>query len=59
MRLTAKRAQRGIRVKTSSMRHHVNITMTQAKAVSNHTNSILKANMEATDEGYDVRPAAR
>ncbi|HNI85662.1 MAG TPA: aminotransferase class IV, partial [Ottowia sp.] len=32
--------------------HHVNITMTQAKAVSNYTNSIL-ANMEATDEGYD------
>ncbi len=26
--------------------------MTQAKAVSNYTNSIL-ANMEATDEGYD------
>ena len=40
--------QRGIRVKTSSFtRHHVNITMTQAKAVSNYTNSIL-ANMEAT-----------
>jgi branched-chain amino acid aminotransferase len=45
--------QRGIRVKTSSYtRHHVNITMTQAKAVSNYTNSIL-ANMEATDDGYD------
>ena len=45
--------QRGIRVKTSSYtRHHVNITMTQAKAVSNYTNSIL-ANMEVTDEGYD------
>jgi len=45
--------KRGIRVKTSSYtRHHVNITMTQAKAVSNYTNSIL-ANMEATDEGYD------
>ncbi|MDP1534365.1 MAG: aminotransferase class IV, partial [Rubrivivax sp.] len=28
------------------------ITMTQAKAVSNYTNSIL-ANMEATDDGYD------
>lgn len=43
----------GIRVKTSSYtRHHVNITMTQAKAVSNYTNSIL-ANMEVTDEGYD------
>lgn len=45
--------QRGIRVKTSSYtRHHVNITMTQAKTVSNYTNSIL-ANMEATDDGYD------
>jgi len=45
--------KRGIRVKTSSFtRHHVNITMTQAKAVSNYTNSIM-ANMEATDEGYD------
>jgi len=45
--------RRGIRVKTSSYtRHHVNITMTQAKAVSNYTNSIL-ANMEATDDGYD------
>jgi branched-chain amino acid aminotransferase len=45
--------KRGIRVKTSSYtRHHVNITMTQAKAVSNYTNSIL-ANREATDDGYD------
>lgn len=45
--------RRGIRVKISSYtRHHVNITMTQAKAVSNYTNSIL-ANMEATDDGYD------
>ncbi|WP_353233445.1 branched-chain amino acid transaminase [Diaphorobacter ruginosibacter] len=45
--------KRGIRVKTSSFtRHHVNITMTQAKASSNYTNSIL-ANMEATDDGYD------
>jgi branched-chain amino acid aminotransferase len=45
--------KRGIRVKTSSYtRHHVNITMTQAKTVSNYTNSIL-ANMEATDDGYD------
>ena len=43
----------GIRVKVSSYtRHHVNITMTQAKAVSNYTNSIL-ANMEALDDGYD------
>ena len=45
--------KRGIRVKTSSYtRHHVNITMTQAKAVSNYTNSIL-ANLEATEDGYD------
>lgn len=45
--------KRGIRVKTSSFtRHHVNITMTQAKAVSNYSNSIL-ANMEATNDGYD------
>ena len=43
----------GIKVRTSSYtRHHVNITMTQAKTVSNYTNSIL-ANMEATDDGYD------
>jgi len=45
--------KRGIRVKISSYtRHHVNITMTQAKAVSNYTNSIL-ANTEALDDGYD------
>ena len=45
--------KRGIRVKTSSYtRHHVNITMTQAKAVSNYSNSIL-ANTEAVDDGYD------
>ena len=45
--------KRGIRVKISSYtRHHVNITMTQAKAVSNYTNSIL-ANLEATEDGYD------
>ena len=45
--------RRGIRVKTSSYtRHHVNITMTQAKAVSNYANSIL-ANTEAVDDGYD------
>lgn len=44
---------KGIRVKTSSYsRHHVNVTMSQAKAVSNYTNSIL-ANTEATDDGYD------
>src|SRR3989344_2424089 len=43
----------GAHLKPSSYpRHHVNITMTQAKAVSNYTNSIL-ANMEALDDGYD------
>jgi branched-chain amino acid aminotransferase len=43
----------GIRAKTSSYaRHHVNVTMTQAKAVSNYTNSAL-ASLEATDDGYD------
>ena len=45
--------KRGIRVKISSYtRHHVNITMTQAKAVSTYTNSIL-ATREATEDGYD------
>ncbi|MGC9162071.1 MAG: branched-chain amino acid transaminase [Thiomonas sp.] len=45
--------KRGIRVKTSSYtRHHVNITMVNAKAVSNYTNSIL-ANLEVTADGYD------
>lgn len=44
---------KGIRVKTSSYtRHHVNITMTQAKTVSNYTNSIL-ANREVVADGYD------
>jgi branched-chain amino acid aminotransferase len=43
----------GIRVKTSSFtRHHVNITMCNAKAVSNYSNSIL-ANLEVTNDGYD------
>jgi branched-chain amino acid aminotransferase len=51
--LGAEGMERGIRVKISSYtRHHVNITMTQAKAVSNYTNSIL-ANMEAHEDGYD------
>ena len=51
--------KRGIRVKTSSYtRHHVNITMTQAKAVSNYTNSIL-ANMEATRRRLRRGAAAR
>jgi branched-chain amino acid aminotransferase len=45
--------ERGIRVKTSSFtRHHVNITMTGAKACANYLNSIL-ANQEATHDGYD------
>jgi branched-chain amino acid aminotransferase len=45
--------RRGIRVKTSSYtRHHVNVTMTQAKAVSNYTNSIL-AHREVIADGYD------
>ena len=45
--------KRGIRVKTASYtRHHVNITMTQAKAVSNYTNSIL-AHREARADGYE------
>lgn len=45
--------ERGIRVKTSSFtRHHVNITMTGAKACANYCNSIL-ANQEATQDGYD------
>ncbi len=44
---------RGIRIKTSTYsHHHVNVTMTQAKAVSNYSNSIL-ANLEATGDGYD------
>ena len=43
----------GVRIKTSSYaRHHVNVTMTQAKAVSNYTNSIM-AGLEATADGYD------
>jgi len=45
--------QRGIRARISSFtRHHVNITMSQAKAISNYTNSIL-ANGEALEDGYD------
>jgi branched-chain amino acid aminotransferase len=45
--------EKGIRVKTSSFtRHHVNITMTGAKACANYLNSIL-ANQEATYDGYD------
>ena len=45
--------EKGIRVKTSSFtRHHVNITMCKAKAVSSYTNAIL-ANQEAAHDGYD------
>ncbi|MDR2852492.1 MAG: branched-chain amino acid transaminase [Burkholderiaceae bacterium] len=45
--------KRGIRVKISSFtHHHVNVSMTQAKSVSNYSNSIL-ANREATEDGYD------
>jgi branched-chain amino acid aminotransferase len=44
---------KGISIKTSSFaRAHINTFMSQAKAVSNYTNSIL-ANMEATLDGYD------
>lgn len=45
--------EKGIRVKTSSFtRHHVNITMCKAKAVSSYSNSILAHN-EAVADGYD------
>jgi len=51
--LGAEGMKRGIRVKTSSYtRHHVNVTMTQAKTVSNYTNSIL-AVLEAQEDGYE------
>jgi len=43
----------GIRAKVSSFtRHHVNVTMTKSKAVSNYVNSIL-AKREAVLGGYD------
>ena len=43
----------GINVKTSSFsRHHINSTMTKAKANGNYMNSIL-AHQEATSDGYD------
>ncbi|MDH5764274.1 MAG: branched-chain amino acid transaminase [Nitrospinota bacterium] len=43
----------GIRVRTSSFsRHHVNISMTKAKACGNYINSIL-AKAEAVRDGYD------
>ena len=44
---------RGIRVRISSFtRHHVNITMTRAKACGHYVNSIL-AKTEAVRDGYD------
>lgn len=44
---------KGINVAISSYtHHHVNVSMTKAKSVSNYTNSIL-ANREATDNGFD------
>jgi len=44
---------RGIRVRLSSFtRHHVNITMTRAKACGHYVNSIL-AKTEAVRDGYD------
>ncbi len=44
---------KGIRVKISSFtRHHVNITMTRAKACGYYINSIL-AKAEAVQDGYD------
>jgi branched-chain amino acid aminotransferase len=45
--------EKGIRVRTSSFtHHHPNITMGNAKAVSNYSVSIL-ANQEATQDGYE------
>jgi branched-chain amino acid aminotransferase len=45
--------QKGIRVRVSSFaRHHVNITMTKAKACGYYINSIL-AKAEAVRDGYD------
>jgi branched-chain amino acid aminotransferase len=51
--LGAQALECGIRVKTSSFaRHHVNVQMCRAKAVSTYTNSIL-ATREARADGYD------
>ena len=48
-----KALESGIKVKTSSFsRHHVNSTMTKAKANGNYMNSII-AHQEATSDGYD------
>jgi len=44
---------KGIRVRVSSfIRHHVNITMTRAKATGYYINSIM-SNAEAVQDGYD------
>ena len=51
--LGAEGLEKGIRVRTSSFtHHHPNITMCNAKAVSNYAVSIL-ANQEATHDGYE------
>jgi branched-chain amino acid aminotransferase len=51
--LGAEAIDKGIRVKTSSFtHHHPNITMGNAKAVSNYTVSIM-ANQEALQDGYE------
>ena len=51
--LGAEGLEKGIRVKTSSYtHHHPNVTMSQAKAVTNYAVSIL-ANQEVTADGYD------
>src|SRR5689334_1494243 len=51
--LGAEGLEKGIRVRTSSFtHHHPNITMCNAKAVSNYSVSIL-ANQEATHDGYE------
>jgi len=51
--LGAEGMEKGIRIRTSSYtRHHVNITMTKAKANGNYMNSML-ALQEAVASGYD------
>ncbi|MCW8959532.1 MAG: branched-chain amino acid transaminase [Gammaproteobacteria bacterium] len=51
--LGAEGMEKGIRIRTSSYtRHHVNITMTKAKANGNYINSML-ALQEAVASGYD------
>ena len=51
--LGAENIETGIRVGTSSFaRHHINVTMSKAKANGNYLNSILALH-EASDAGYD------